>query len=55
MKRKNKVFDVDDRTKEILNARLVIALFERLYNQNQITKKEFDSLVSNVYRTFNLN
>lgn len=55
MNEKNKVFDFDNKTKEILNARLVMALFKGLYNKKRITKKEYDLLVSNVCRTFNLN
>lgn len=54
MDKKNKVFNFDDKTNEELNARIVIALFEILYKQNKITKKEYDSLVLDVCRTFNI-
>lgn len=55
MSKKNKVFDFDIRTKEVLDARLILALFKILYKQENITKREYDSLVLNVCRTFNLN
>ena len=55
MNKKNRVFDFDIRTKEILDAKLILALFKILYKQESITKREYDSLVSKVYRTFNLN
>ncbi len=54
MNKQNKVFNLDDKQKEELNARMVIALFKTLYNQNKITNKEYDSLVINVCRTFNI-
>lgn len=54
MNKKSKVFNFDDKTNEELNARIVIALFEILYKQNKITKKEYDSLVLDVCRTFNI-
>lgn len=47
-------FELDDKTKEELNARIVIALFKIMYNQNKISKKEYDSLVLKTCRTFNI-
>lgn len=47
-------FELDDKTKEELNARIVIALFKIMYNQNKISKKEYDSLVLKTRRTFNI-
>ena len=49
------VFEFDDTKKDELNARMVIALFQILYDQKKITEKEYDSLVLKVCRTFNLN
>ena len=38
-----------------IERKIIIALFELLYNKQQITKGELDSLVLNTCRTFNLN
>lgn len=38
-----------------IERKIIIALFELLYNNQQITKGELDSLVLNTCRTFNLN
>ena len=38
-----------------IERKIIIALFELLYNNQQITKSELDSLVLNTCRTFNLN
>ena len=38
-----------------IERKIIIALFELLYNKQQITKSELDSLVLNTCRTFNLN
>lgn len=46
--------ELDDKTKEELNVRVVIALFKIMYNQNKISKKEYDSLVLKACRTFNI-
>ncbi|MGM9875755.1 MAG: hypothetical protein ACI310_00800 [Bacilli bacterium] len=50
-----KILNLDETSKNKLNARIIIALFKNMYNQNKITKKEYDSLISSVNRTFNLN
>lgn len=49
-----KVLDLEER-KNVLNEKLIITLFEILYKEEKITKKEFDLLVKNTNRTFNLN
>ena len=46
--------ELDDKTKEELNARIVITLFKIMYNQNKISKKEYDYLVLKACRTFNI-
>ena len=38
-----------------IERKIIIALFELLYNKQQITKGEIDSLILNTCRTFNLN
>ena len=37
-----------------IERKIIIALFELLYNKQQITKGEIDSLILNTCRTFNL-
>lgn len=54
MKQKYQGIELDNKTKEQLNAKMVMNLFEILYIQNKITKKEYDSLILNVCRTFNI-
>ena len=51
---KDEKFELDDKTKEELNARIVIALFKIISNQNKISKKEYNSLVLKTCRTFNI-
>lgn len=48
------VFKFTDKQKEIMNVKLIISIFETLYRNNYITKKEFDTLVLNIHRTFNI-
>lgn len=45
--------ELNEKEVEKLNVKMVLRLFKILYNQNQITKKEYESLVTNVHRTFN--
>ena len=54
MKKQNTSFNFDKKTREILDARLIVALFETLYNQKNITKKEFKKLTSEIYRRFHI-
>ena len=54
MKKKNINFKIDKKTKEILDARLIMALFKILYNQEKITKKEYKKLISKLYRRFRI-
>ena len=44
-------FECSDKEREALDACLVIALFEALYKQNKINKKEYDTLISKARRT----
>ena len=48
------ILNLDENTKNELNIKMVIALFETIYRQNIITKKQYDKLIANVYRTYNL-
>ncbi len=48
------VFKFTAKQKEIMNVKLIISVFETLYRNNYITKKEFDTLVLNIHRTFNI-
>lgn len=48
------VFKFTAKQKEIMNLKLIISVFETLYRNNYITKKEFDTLVLNIHRTFNI-
>ena len=54
----NKIDDLFKNNQIISNEierKIIIALFELLYNKQQITKGEIDSLILNTCRTFNLN
>lgn len=48
------VFKFTAKQKELMNLKLIISVFETLYRNNYITKKEFDTLVLNIHRTFNI-
>ena len=48
------VFKLSKKQKEMMDAKLIISLFEALYRNNYITKKEFDILALNLHRTFNI-
>ena len=48
---KNPPFELDEQSKEQLNLTMVKILFKILYQQNKISKKEFDSLIKNANRT----
>lgn len=48
------IFKLSKKQKEMMNAKLIISLFETLYRNNYITKKEFDILALNLHRTFNI-
>lgn len=54
MNTKYQGIELDKKTKEELNIKMVMNLFEILYIQNQITKKEYDSLMLSICRTFNI-
>lgn len=48
---KNPPLELDEQSKEQLNLTMVKILFKILYQQNKISKKEFDSLIRNANRT----
>lgn len=48
---KNPPFELDEKLKEQVNLTMVKILFKILYQQNKISKKEFDSLIRNANRT----
>ena len=48
------ILDLDENTKNELNIKMVIALFETIYRQNIITKKQYDKILAKIYRTYNL-
>ena len=50
---KENLFKLTETEEEIINYKIVIALFDSMYKENNITKKEYDSLISLVKRTFN--
>ena len=45
-------FEFEDKAREKLDISLIMALFKTLFNENKITKKEYDSLIQNVHRTY---
>lgn len=49
------LFKYNQIIKNEIERKIIIALFELLYNKQQITKNELDSLVLYACRTFNLN
>ena len=51
---KNPPFELDEKLKEQVNLTMVKILFKILYQQNKISKKEFDSLIRNANRTSKL-
>lgn len=50
-----KVLKIDKTKKELLDAKLVITLFDILYKQDLINEREYKALVLNTNRTFNIN
>ena len=50
-----KVLKIDKTKKEILDAKLVITIFDILYKQDLINEREYKALVLNTNRTFNIN
>ena len=50
-----KCFDFDDKTRTILNKKMVLSLFKILLNQNQISKKEFEKINNKICRNININ
>ena len=53
-KEKN-ILELDENMQRELNIKMVIALFETIYRQNIITKKQYDKLIANAYRTYYFN
>ena len=52
-KEKN-ILELDENMQRELNIKMVIALFETIYRQNIITKSQYDKLIANIHRTYNL-
>jgi len=52
-KEKN-ILELDENIQNELNIKMVIALFETIYRQNIITKSQYDKLIANIHRTYNL-
>lgn len=50
-----KVLKIDKTKKELLDAKLVITIFDILYKQDLINEREYRALVLNTNRTFNIN
>lgn len=50
-----KVLKIDKTKKELLDAKLVITIFDILYKQDLINEIEYKALVLNTNRTFNIN
>lgn len=50
-----KVLKIDKTKKELLDAKLVIAIFDILYKQDLINEREYNALFLNTNRTFNIN
>ena len=50
----NKVFEINEEDQEKIYAKMVIALFKSLFNESKITNTEYELLVREVNRTFNL-
>lgn len=50
-----KVLKIDKTKKELLDAKLVITIFDILYKQDLINEREYKALVLNTNRTFNIN
>lgn len=50
-----KVLKIDKIKKEMLDAKLVITIFDILYKQDLINEREYKALVLNTNRTFNIN
>lgn len=48
---KNHFFEFNDETKKKLNETMVKVLFEIMYKNNMITKKELEELIININRT----
>lgn len=49
-----KEIEINDKYKEIFNIKMVIALFNAIYKENKISKQEYERLIRNLNRTFNI-
>ncbi|MBR1416485.1 MAG: hypothetical protein IJ572_01540 [Bacilli bacterium] len=49
----NNKFEIDDETQNFLNKELIKSIFKILFNEQKITKKEYEDLINKVNRTFN--
>lgn len=50
-----KVLKIDKTKKEMLDAKLVITIFDILYKKDLINEREYKALILNTNRTFNIN
>lgn len=46
--------EIDEKYKEVLNIKMVMALFNAIYKENKISKQEYERLIKNLNRTFNI-
>lgn len=46
--------EIKDKYKEILNIKMVMALFNAIYRENKISKQEYERLIKNLNHTFNI-
>ena len=49
-----KEIEINDKYKEILNMNMILALFNAIYKENKISKQEYERLIKNLNRTFNI-
>ncbi len=50
----NGIFEISEADQDIIYAKMVIALFKSLFKDSKISNTEYELLVSEVNRTFNL-
>ena len=49
-----KEIEIDDKYKEVLNMKMILALFNIVYKENKISKQEYERLLIKLNRTFNI-
>lgn len=50
-----KGFEIDEKTQDILNKRMVLSLFKILFNQKKITRKEYENISNKLNRIISFN